>query len=112
MKRVSMIARTLACLLLLAIPTGRDVHARQPRPYFIDVTSRSQFSYVRGYGSRKYFIQPLAGGVAILDYDNDGRMDVFFTNGAELPSVALVKVPSRLLCSSVVEPALARKRSG
>ena len=25
--------------------------------------------------------------MAILDYDNDGRMDIFFTNGAELPSM-------------------------
>jgi hypothetical protein len=25
--------------------------------------------------------------VAILDYDNDGKMDIFFTNGAELPSM-------------------------
>jgi len=29
----------------------------------------------------------MAGGVAVLDYDNDGCMDVFFTNGAALPSL-------------------------
>ncbi|PYQ01763.1 MAG: RNA-binding protein [Acidobacteria bacterium] len=26
----------------------------------------------------------MGGGVAVLDYDNDGRLDVFFTNGAQL----------------------------
>jgi hypothetical protein len=26
----------------------------------------------------------MGGGVALLDYDNDGRLDVFFTNGAKL----------------------------
>ena len=26
----------------------------------------------------------MGGGVAILDYDNDGRLDVFFTNGAKI----------------------------
>jgi len=26
----------------------------------------------------------MGGGVAIFDYDNDGRMDLFFTNGALL----------------------------
>jgi hypothetical protein len=26
----------------------------------------------------------MGGGVAIFDYDNDGRMDLFFTNGAAL----------------------------
>ena len=96
-----MIARAaLVCLALLAISTGQTVDALQPaspqrvreggpRPYFTDVASRSQFNYVtrNDYRSRKYFIQPLAGGVAILDYDNDGKMDVFFTNGAELPSM-------------------------
>ena len=85
-----MIARAiLVCMAFVAISTGRAVDARQPRPYFTDVASRSQFNYVtrNDYRSRKYFIQPLAGGVAILDYDNDGKMDIFFTNGAELPSM-------------------------
>ncbi|MBY0496628.1 MAG: VCBS repeat-containing protein [Cyanobacteria bacterium] len=85
-----MIVRSLLVgAALLAICTGRDVDARQPRPFFTDVAAKSPFSYVtrNDYRSRKYFIQPLAGGVAILDYDNDGRMDIFFTNGAELPSM-------------------------
>jgi enediyne biosynthesis protein E4 len=34
-------------------------------------------------------IEAVLGGVALLDFDNDGRLDVFFTNGARLP--ALVK---------------------
>ena len=29
----------------------------------------------------------MAGGVAVLDYDNDGCMDIFFTNGAAIPSL-------------------------
>jgi hypothetical protein len=85
-----MIARAiLVGIVLLAIPAGRGVDAEQPRPYFTDAAARSQFNYVtrNDYRRRKYFIQPLAGGVAILDYDNDGRMDIFFTNGAELPSM-------------------------
>ena len=34
--------------------------------------------------SNKYLIETMGGGVALLDYDNDGRLDVFFTNGAKL----------------------------
>src|SRR4051812_39009757 len=86
-----LIARAVtACLLLLAIAETRGVDARQAAsPYFTDVAARLPFGYVthNDYRRRKYFIQPLAGGVAILDYDNDGKMDIFFTNGAELPSL-------------------------
>jgi hypothetical protein len=67
---------------------GSGLHAAGPAAHFIDVASRSQFSYItrNDYRARKYFIQPMCGGVAILDYDNDGNPDIFFTNGAELPS--------------------------
>ena len=29
----------------------------------------------------------MAGGVAVFDYNNDGLLDIFFTNGAEIPSL-------------------------
>ena len=56
---------------------------------FHDIAAKSKFDYVsrNGYVYRKYFIQPMCGGIAILDYDNDGKPDIFFTNGAELPSL-------------------------
>jgi hypothetical protein len=34
--------------------------------------------------SQKYLLETMGGGVAMFDYDNDGRMDLFFTNGARL----------------------------
>lgn len=31
--------------------------------------------------------ETMAGGVAVFDYNNDGRLDIFFTNGAEIHSL-------------------------
>ena len=60
------------------------------RPHFTDIAPRSSFSYVtnNGFtGGRKYFPQPMCGGVAVLDYNNDGLLDIFFTNGARFPTL-------------------------
>ena len=35
----------------------------------------------------KHMVETMAGGVAVFDYDDDGRPDIFFTNGASLPSL-------------------------
>ena len=34
--------------------------------------------------SKKYLLETMASGVALFDYDNDGRLDIFFANGARL----------------------------
>ena len=40
----------------------------------------------------KHQIETMAGGVAVIDFDSDGRMDLFFANGARQP--ALRKIDS------------------
>ena len=35
----------------------------------------------------KHLIETMAGGVAAFDYDGDGLVDLFFTNGAPQPSL-------------------------
>jgi hypothetical protein len=67
--------------------------AMDPPPlHFTDVAPLSRFTYTtnNNYSGRKYFQQPMCGGVAIFDYDRDGRMDIFFTNGAQLPELSKV----------------------
>ena len=57
--------------------------------WFTDVSSRSAITYRSNndFTGRKYFPQPMCGGVAAIDYDNDGLIDLFFTNGAKLPEL-------------------------
>jgi enediyne biosynthesis protein E4 len=53
---------------------------------FIDVTSRLgiNFQYRSSHTSKKYLLETMGAGVALFDYDNDGRLDIFLVNGAPL----------------------------
>src|SRR5437764_917250 len=56
---------------------------------FREVAQRSGLDFVlqNNPTPRKHMIETMAGGVADFDYNNDGRMDIFFTNGASIPSL-------------------------
>ena len=53
---------------------------------FIDVTANSSiaFSAKASHTSKKYLPETMGSGVAVFDYDNDGRLDIFLVNGAPL----------------------------
>ncbi|HLY18081.1 MAG TPA: CRTAC1 family protein [Bryobacteraceae bacterium] len=75
----------VGCVVWVAAPGS----TAQKRPHFTDIAPRSKFAYVthNDLSPRKYFPQPLCGGVAVFDFDNDGKLDIFFTNGAKLPDL-------------------------
>src|SRR5271156_6215019 len=58
-----------------------------PTPgYFVDATKKLGINFRQQASptSKKYLLETMGSGVALFDYDNDGRLDIFFTNGARL----------------------------
>src|ERR1700736_4563630 len=54
--------------------------------HFSDVTEKLgiHFRQQASPTSRKYLLETMGSGVALFDYDNDGRLDIFFANGARI----------------------------
>ena len=50
-------------------------------------TSGIKFQLKNSISQQRYSIETMLGGVAVLDYNNDGLLDIFFTNGAAIPSL-------------------------
>jgi len=44
---------------------------------------------------KKYLLEAMGSGVALFDYDNDGRLDIFIANGAAIPDPAPVNTIPR-----------------
>ncbi len=53
---------------------------------FVDITDHSgvHFKHQASHTAKKYLPETMGAGVAIFDYDNDGRLDIFLVNGAPL----------------------------
>jgi len=69
----------------------RSVFQAPPPPKLIpgrfrDVTSELgiDFRYASSHTPKKYLIETMGTGVALFDFDNDGRLDIFLVNGAPL----------------------------
>lgn len=56
---------------------------------FEDIAKKSGLNFTLRNSASGQFrqVELMPGGVAALDYDNDGCTDIFFTNGAALPSL-------------------------
>ena len=88
--RLALLAILLYCLLT-ALPemVAAQEHispATAPRSaeLFVDRTQRLgvSFQYRASHTSRKYLLETMGAGVALFDYDNDGRLDIYLVNGA------------------------------
>jgi hypothetical protein len=73
-------------VLLMAWIAANSAFAESPIR-FRDVTAKSGVDFVHTHGGsgRKYIVETLTAGLALFDYDNDGRTDIYLINGRPLP---------------------------
>ncbi len=64
-----------------------------------DVTAATGIPFIHQDGSsgRRYIVETVASGLALLDYDNDGDQDIYFLNGAALPGARIDPPPRNAL---------------
>jgi hypothetical protein len=79
--------RTLLCLIIVVLP-GQQSRTVEPARGPIHFTPRSiPFSLDSCETAQRHAPETMAGGVAVFDYDNDGNLDIFFTNGADITTL-------------------------
>ncbi|MFB3923252.1 MAG: CRTAC1 family protein [Terriglobia bacterium] len=69
-------------------------------PRFEDVGRRAGLTaetVIGGVETKKYFLETVGGGVALLDYDGDGWLDIFLVNGSRLEGFAAGQEPTNYL---------------
>ncbi len=49
--------------------------------------SKIKFKLKNSVSPQRYTFETMTGGVAVFDYNDDGLLDIFFTNGAAIPSL-------------------------
>jgi hypothetical protein len=98
-RKVAAIGKTAFCgvvLLSLALPrsaaqapaskneTSETAVATSGK--FVDITEKLgiHFRQQSSKTTKKYLLETMGSGVAVFDYDNDGRLDIFFANGARI----------------------------
>lgn len=86
------LVRSAGCIvlgILMAIGFGLAFEAPNNDSLFEDETALSGLNITleNSPTPQKHQIETMPGGVAVFDYDNDGYPDIYFTNGAEQPSL-------------------------
>ena len=81
-------ALSLARLDARSLPSGPVVEPRHPAagdPQLVDITASTgiRFKHLAS-PDKKYIVESMSGGVALIDYDRDGWPDIYFTNAPDV----------------------------
>ena len=71
----------LLLALLAASPLPSQTKTQATVVQFVDITERAGISFQHvSSPEKKYIVESMSGGVALLDYDNDGYLDIYLIN--------------------------------
>ena len=79
------------CLMIVLLVLGGLAEVNAPAPIrFVEqaASAHLNFTLENNPTETKHMIETMPGGLAVFDYDGDGRPDIFFTNGAAVPSLS------------------------
>jgi hypothetical protein len=83
-----MALRLLAILALLPVLQSPPISgARETAPpvTFTDITRAAGIGFVnKSSPDKKYIVESMSGGVALLDFDRDGRLDIYLVNSSSV----------------------------
>ena len=79
----------LTCGMLAGQTVAPGPRLAEHIPQFVDITAHTgiHFNHLAS-PEQKYIVESMSGGVALLDYDRDGWLDIYFTNA---PSVSMAQ---------------------
>ena len=82
---MAMLAALAVGAALPQMSTGPSKSGMVPG-HFVEVTAQSGVHFIgqASHTPKKYLVETMGSGVALFDYDNDGRLDIFFANGAPI----------------------------
>ena len=97
LRRLNKLVLSCALLVIAALSTaGQQPTASTPLARFTDMAERAGLTMTNVFGgvdTKKFIIETTGTGVAVLDYDNDGWLDIFFVNGTRLEGLPAGKAP-------------------
>jgi len=90
--RVPALGLILAAVVVFAPPASTFQNASKPAAPAVrlrEVAASAGLTFVHQHSPtpEKHYVEAVPGGLAVLDYNGDGRPDIFFTNGAQTPSL-------------------------